>query len=43
MTFNVDIEKLPRRVLENAIKLNDTLKKVYITLYCSDEPTTPKG
>jgi hypothetical protein len=42
MTFNIDVEKLPRNVLENAVKLNDTLKKIYITLYFSDEPTTPK-
>ncbi len=42
MTFNIDAEKLPRNVLENAVKLNDTLKKIYITLYCCGEPTTPK-
>ena len=42
MSFNIDVEKLPRKVLENAVKLNDTLKKIYITLYCCGEPTTPK-
>lgn len=42
MTFNVDVEKLPRGVLETAVKLNDTLKKIYITLYCKKQPTTPK-
>ena len=42
MTFNIDVEKLPRKVLETAVKLNDTLKKIYITLYCCEEPTTPK-
>ena len=30
MTFNIDVEKLPRKVLETAVKLNDTLKKIYI-------------
>ncbi|PVX23658.1 MAG: hypothetical protein CW691_10090 [Candidatus Bathyarchaeum sp.] len=42
MTFNINFEKIPRKVLENAIMLNDTLKKIYITLYCCEEPTTPK-
>ena len=42
MTFNIDIEKLPRKALETAVKLNDTLKKIYITLYFCEEPTTPK-
>ena len=41
MTFNIDVEKLPRKVLENAVKLNDTVKKIYITLYCCGEPITP--
>jgi DNA-binding MarR family transcriptional regulator len=42
MTFLIDVEKLPRNVLENAVKLSDSLKKVYITLYCLGEPTAPK-
>jgi hypothetical protein len=42
MTFNIDVEKLPRKVLETTVKLNDTLKKIYIPLYCCGEPTTPK-
>ena len=42
MTFNIDVEKLPRKVLVNAVKLNDTLKKIYITLYCCGEPITPR-
>lgn len=42
MTFNIDVEKLPRKVLENAVKLNDPLKKIYITLYSCGEPKTPK-
>lgn len=42
MAFSSNVEKLPRKVLENAVKLSDTLKKIYITLYFCDEPTTPK-
>lgn len=42
MTFSMNVEKLPRKVLENAVKLSDTLKKIYITLYFCEEPTTPK-
>ena len=42
MMFKLEVEKLPRQVLENAIRLNDTLKKINITLYCCDKPTTPK-
>ena len=42
MTHKIDVEKLPRKVLENAVKLNDPLKKVYITLYSYGEPATPK-
>jgi len=42
MTLKVDVEKLPRKVLENAVKLNDSLKKIYITLYSCGEPKTPK-
>ncbi len=42
MTLNVDVEKLPRKVLENAVKLNDSLRKIYITLYSCGEPKTPK-
>jgi len=42
MTLKVDVERLPRRVLETAVKLNDPLKKIYITLYSCGEPTTPK-
>ena len=42
MTFSINVEKLPRKVLEKAVKLSDTLKKVYITLYFCEEPTTPK-
>jgi len=42
MTLKIDVEKLPRKVLENAVKLNDSLKKIYITLYCCGEPKTPK-
>ena len=38
----MNVEKLPRKVLENAVKLSDTLKKIYITLYFCEEPTTPK-
>jgi DNA-binding MarR family transcriptional regulator len=42
MTLLIDVEKLPRNVLETAIKLNDPLKNIYITLYCYGEPTAPK-
>ena len=42
MTLNVNVEKLPRKVLETAVKLNDPLKKIYITLYSYREPATPK-
>jgi len=42
MTLKIDVEKLPRKVLENAVKLNDPLKKIYITLYSCGEPKTPK-
>ncbi|MGD2066387.1 MAG: hypothetical protein PVI43_04355 [Candidatus Bathyarchaeota archaeon] len=42
MTINVDVEKLPRKVLENAVKLNDSLRKIYITLYSCGEPKTPE-
>ena len=42
MTLKIDVEKLPRKVLETAIKLNDPLKKIYITLYSCGEATTPK-
>jgi DNA-binding MarR family transcriptional regulator len=42
MALNLNVEKLPRKVLENAVKLNDPLKKIYITLYSYGEPTTPK-
>jgi DNA-binding MarR family transcriptional regulator len=42
MAFNVDVEKLPRDVLETAVRLNDILKKIYITLYCQKQPTAPK-
>ncbi len=42
MTFNIDVEKLPRKVLETAVKLNDTLKKIYIPLYCCGKATIPK-
>jgi len=42
MTFNIDAEKLPRTALETAAKLNDTLKKIYLTLYFCEEPATPK-
>ena len=42
MTFLIDVEKLPRNVLETAIKLNDPLKNIYIILYCFGEPTAPK-
>ena len=42
MTFNIDDEKLPRKALETAVKLNDTMKKIDLTLYCCEEATTPK-
>ncbi|MHC3129089.1 MAG: hypothetical protein IBV52_03330 [Candidatus Bathyarchaeota archaeon] len=42
MALKIDVEKLPRKVLENAVKLNDPLKKIYITLYSCGEPKTPK-
>ncbi|MGD9131616.1 MAG: hypothetical protein PVH73_08620 [Candidatus Bathyarchaeota archaeon] len=42
MTLKVNIEKLPRRVLETAVKLSDPLKKIYITLYSYGEPATPE-
>jgi len=42
MTLKIDVEKLPRKVLETAVKLNDPLKKIYITLYSCEEPATPK-
>jgi DNA-binding MarR family transcriptional regulator len=42
MTFNIDVEKLPRKALETAVKLNDTLTKIYLTLYFCEKATTPK-
>lgn len=42
MTLNVNVENLPRKVLENAVKLSDPLKKIYLTLYFCGEPTAPK-
>ena len=42
MTLKIKVENLPRKVLETAVKLNDPLKKIYITLYCCGEPATPK-
>ena len=42
MTFNIDVKKLPRKVLENAVELNDTIRKIYITLYCCGEPKIPQ-
>ena len=42
MGFKVEVGKLPRDVLETAVRLNDPLKKVYITLYCQKQPTAPK-
>jgi DNA-binding transcriptional regulator GbsR (MarR family) len=40
--FEMKVENLPRKVLETAIKLNDPLKKVYITIYASDRPIAPR-
>lgn len=42
MTSLIDVEKLSRKVLETAVKLDNPLKKIYITLYCCGEPTTPR-
>ncbi|HDQ05621.1 MAG TPA: hypothetical protein ENN36_02720 [Candidatus Bathyarchaeota archaeon] len=42
MTLKIDVKKLPRKVLETAVKLNDPLKKIYISLYSFGEPATPK-
>ncbi|MCW4034534.1 MAG: hypothetical protein NWF03_04140 [Candidatus Bathyarchaeota archaeon] len=42
VSYDLEVENLPRKVLETAVKLKDPLKKIYITLYCNDEPTTPK-
>jgi len=42
MTLKIEVENLPRKVLETAVKLNDPLKKIYITLYSCGEPATPK-
>ena len=42
MTYNIDVKKLPRKALETAVKLNDTLKKIYINLYGYEQPATPK-
>ena len=42
MTLKIKVENLPRKVLETAVKLNDPLKKIYITLYSCGEPATPK-
>lgn len=42
MTLKIEAENLPRKVLETAVKLNDQLKKIYITLYSCGEPATPK-
>ena len=42
MTLKVDVTKLPRKVLENAVELNDILRKIYITIYCCGEPKTPE-
>ncbi len=42
MTLNVNVEKLPRKVLENAVKLSDPLKKIYLTMHFFGEPAAPK-
>ena len=42
MTFMIDVDKMPRNVLETAVKFNDPLKKIYVTSYFFREPATPK-
>ena len=42
MTYNIDVKKLPRKALETAVKLKDTLKKIYINHYDYEQPVTPK-
>jgi hypothetical protein len=42
MSLKVDVKKLPRKVLENAVELNNLLRKIYITLYCCGEAKTPE-
>ena len=42
MAININVEKLPRKVLKNPVKFNHTLKKIYITVDCVREPTTLK-
>jgi len=41
MSIKVDVEKLPRDVLETAVKLRDPLKRIYLVLYCFQRPATP--
>jgi len=38
----IDIENLPRPVLEQAVKLSDPLQKVYLILFQLGKPSTPK-
>ena len=42
MAFMIDVDKMPRNVLETSVKLNDPLKKIYVTSYFFREPATPK-
>jgi DNA-binding MarR family transcriptional regulator len=42
MTLLIAVEKRSRNVLETAIRINDPLKNIYITLYCFGELIAPK-
>lgn len=42
MSLDDEISKLPREVLEKAIKLKNATRLIYIKLYCCDKSMTPK-
>jgi len=39
---DINIEELPRSVLEQAVKLRDPLKKIYLTLFQLGKPSAAK-
>jgi len=40
--MEINVKELPRPVLEQAVKLRDPLKKIYLTLFQLGKPSTPK-
>jgi len=38
---DINVKKLPRHVLEQAVKLRDSPKKIYLTLFQLGKPSTP--